>query len=95
MNLRFHHVLSDRDFPARTVDVSDGGLLMQIPATAPLQEGHVLRFPVGEQGLADVTRDDGATMEAKVIRVEHNQLLQTGKLSVGVEFERRHYFMAG
>lgn len=38
------HSPTGREYPARSVDVSQGGVLMLIPPTAPIQPGHAVRL---------------------------------------------------
>ena len=45
--LSVDHAPSRRAFPARSVDISQGGLLMLVPATAPVQAGHAIRLRFG------------------------------------------------
>ena len=52
-NLRFVHQPSERRLPARSIDISDGGMLMYVPATTPVKEGHMLMVT-----FSDVTRPE-------------------------------------
>jgi len=85
-SVQFHHAPSQRDFPGRCADISTGGMLLHVPATTPLQPGHSIRL-----SLASVTRPEFANLgdnpvDATVVRVDRQALLQAGHLAIGVRF---------
>ena len=49
--IRFYHLASRRELPARMLDLSRGGLSMLVPPSAPIREGESIRIlslpPVG------------------------------------------------
>ncbi len=80
-SLTLHHAASQRDFPARCLDVSDGGLLAAVPLTMPVrvaQEVEVSAFD--PQALGEPAR------RAVVVRVERDRLLRQGQLAVALNF---------
>ncbi len=93
--LRFHHQPSRRDYPARCVDASQGGLMMHAPARAPLKPGQVIRLTLsapagteeagGPPGLAGLAE---RPIDATIIRIDRQTLLKEGCLGVGVQFTR-------
>jgi c-di-GMP-binding flagellar brake protein YcgR len=93
--MRFHHVISDREYVGRTVDVSDGGLRMYVPAVAPLRTGQSIRLPLGEVGLPKLAPQGDRTLDARIVRVDRDGLAETGQVLVGVEFRRPFQFLAG
>ena len=85
-SIEFFHGPSRRDFPARCVDISEGGMLMYVPAKTPVQAGQPIRL-----NLQGVTRPDVGymaeePMDATVVRVDRQKLLSIGHVAVGVKF---------
>jgi len=85
--LTFRHAPTDREFPARGVDVSQGGLLMYAPATAPLQAGHRLRISIGQRDKPSAAPFAGRTVNGTVVRVDRHAFIEMGHVSVGVAFD--------
>ena len=83
--VHLHHQASRREFPARSVDVSEGGLLMYVPATTPVSVGQVVevRFEDPPAGTPC-----GQTVAGQVARVDRQKLLAMGYLAVGVQFQQ-------
>ena len=85
VRVEFHHDASGRDFPARCVDASRGGLLVYVPAATPVKAGDSLRV-----ALSDAPDEVGeGPLDATAIRVDRNQLLTAGHIAVGMEFKGR------
>jgi hypothetical protein len=83
--VRIWHELSCREFPARMVNVSRGGLLMSVPITAPVLEGHAVRL----RGLADAAGElvpAGEDISAVVVRVDRSAAIRKGRVMVAVRF---------
>jgi len=84
--VQLHHGPSSSDIPGRCVDISDSGMLMYVPVSAPVRSGQPIRLTLthikAEQykGLSD------RPLKAKIVRVQRQGLLLTGKLAIGVEF---------
>jgi c-di-GMP-binding flagellar brake protein YcgR len=85
MGARFEHGPSRRELPARTVNVSEGGTLMLVPATAPVTSGQTIRLhlpslPHPDLGHLAEPRD------ATVLRVDRRCLLRDGQVRMAVRF---------
>ena len=84
--VQFFHGPSGRYLPGRCVDISSGGLLMYVPAAAPVQPGHAIRLTLGAIGLPELAGLAGAPMEGTIVRVDRRALLAEGHIAVGVRF---------
>ena len=84
--VRFFHEPSSRDFPARCVNLSTGGLLMYVPAAAPVRPGQTVRLTLGQVDLPELAGLSAARVEAQIVRVDRNALLAEGHLAVAVRF---------
>jgi c-di-GMP-binding flagellar brake protein YcgR len=82
----FHHGPTQREFPARCVDISESGMLMYVPVTTPVKPGQSIRLTVAGPAPPEVASLEDRPLEATIVRVERHGLLITGKLVVGVEF---------
>jgi c-di-GMP-binding flagellar brake protein YcgR len=92
--VRLHHVPSDREYPARSVDVSDGGMLMYVPAIAPLALGHRIRICAGSSGNGEGPGRFEADLplaaqpvNGTIVRVDRGKLASIGQILVGVKFD--------
>lgn len=85
MNFRFHHDPSDRVFPARSVDVSAGGMLMNIPAVTPVQVGQPIHLNLHNPATQDSAH---AGIRAVIVRVDRAALLTRGYIAIAVQFEQ-------
>jgi c-di-GMP-binding flagellar brake protein YcgR len=86
IGVRFHHEPTGRDFPARCIDISAGGMLMYVPATTPVLPGQQIRID-----LTGVTGPDTAALAspdtpAEVVRVDRRKLIPLGRIAIGVKF---------
>lgn len=82
----FHHEQSGRTFAGRSVDISSGGMLMYIPASAPLKVGQSLTLKISKlpvDKLPDLTE---GPVQANVVRVDRHALLTLGHVAVGLKF---------
>lgn len=86
MGLRFHHPQSQREFPGRTVDISQSGLLMYVPARTPLKVGDALELNLGSMPRPEYATLGANPVQATVVRVARETLLATGQIAVGVKF---------
>lgn len=85
------HEPTGREFPARCVDVSRGGMLLAAPATAPLQAGHCVTLKIRPAAAADLPLDLAAVLQSRpmpadIVRVDRTGLTRTGHILVGVRF---------
>jgi c-di-GMP-binding flagellar brake protein YcgR len=86
-SVEFYHTASKRDFPGRSVDVSDGGMLMYVPATVPVHPGQVVRLNARSIHPGKVQRNGDGKVHAKIVRVDRQPLLTTGHIAVGMKFD--------
>lgn len=88
--VRFYHPSSGRQLPARSLNVSRGGMWMHVPADAPLREGETIRLEElpGPQGGRYTPAEGQPPLEATVLRVDRRELLTSGRVAVGVQFAR-------
>jgi hypothetical protein len=97
--IRFYHAASRRELPARTLNVSRGGLAMLVPSYVPVREGQsiqILSLPPldGEGPRGDGLEDDAGPrdlerpLDAAVLRVDRASILATGQVQLSVRFHR-------
>jgi c-di-GMP-binding flagellar brake protein YcgR len=93
--VRLHHGPSDREYPARSVDASDGGMLMHAPAIAPLGLGQRVRVSLASASVpqamgkfeSDLPQLAAGPVNATIVRVDRGKFLSTGQVVVGVKFD--------
>lgn len=85
-SVQFFHGPSRHDYPGRCRDLSDGGLLMYVPAASPVQPGHPIRLTVGSVSRPEFSRLSERPLDATIVRVDRDELLASGYLAVGVRF---------
>ena len=85
-SVQFYHAPSQRDFPGRCADISAGGMLMYVPATTPLQPGHSIRLSLASVNRPEFANLGDSPVEATIVRVDRQALLQAGHLAVGLRF---------
>ena len=86
MTIQFYHGQSRREYPARTVNVSNGGMLMYVPVSAPVAPGHTIRINLGSQPRPEFSGLGGGPRDATIVRVEREEIAEVGYLPVGVHF---------
>jgi hypothetical protein len=86
MGVQFYHPPSQRQFPARTVDISRTGTLMYVPATAPVQVGHAVRVNIPSIPHPEFAGIGPNPIDATVVRVDRKSLLPLGHVTVGIRF---------
>ena len=84
--VQFHHGPSGRDYPARSVDTSAGGLLMYVPVGTPVAPGQAIRLQLGSHSRPELAGVGAGPIEATVVRVDRQKVLSLGYLPVGVRF---------
>ena len=87
-SVEFYHGPSRRRFPARSADVSGGGMLMYVPAGTPVSVGESVRLTVGSGGRPEFAGLSDKPMEATIVRVERGGILGSGHLPIGIRFNR-------
>ena len=84
--VEFHHEPTDRDFPAKSVDISAGGMMMYLPATVPVQTGQLINVTVGSLDNPEFAGLD-ETIYGTITRVDREPLLATGNIAISVQFD--------
>ncbi len=82
--VEFHHEASGRDFTARGVDVSAGGMLMYVSAVTPVKPGQPIR--VKARGVTQTQPTAKGEVPAEIVRVDRYKLLSVGQVAIGVKF---------
>jgi hypothetical protein len=79
---------ANRFFNGKSVNVSRGGALISVPLTTPVHPGNEIEinFP-RTMTLAKQKGQYARIKNAKVVRVDRNQMLQDGTLGMAVQFE--------
>lgn len=93
--VRLHHGPSDREYPARSVDVSAGGMLMYVPAITPVGLGHRISIRTDSSAgpdapgkfECDLPRLGAQPVNATIVRVDRGKLVSTGQIVIGVQFD--------
>jgi len=85
-SVEFHHGPSQRNFPARCVDISAGGMLMYVPAATPVQPGHPVRLQMGAVSRPEFAGLADKPISATVVRVDRRSILSSGHLAIGLRF---------
>ena len=84
--VRLFHVPTGRYYPARSVDASEGGMLMYVPVTAPVAPGQAVQVHLEQVQRADLDYLPCEAVDATIVRVDRPRMLGTGHLPIGVEF---------
>jgi len=84
--MQFYHGPSRRDIPGRCVDISRGGLMMQVPMTSPVKAGDSLQVSLGAHNRPEFLSLSDKPLDASVVRVDRHPMLKSGTIAVGVKF---------
>jgi len=84
--MEFHHGPSRREVPARSVDISAGGIRMYVPPSAPVRPGQPVRMNMGAICRPEMIGMSRKSVNGTIVRVDRNGLTTTGCLSIGVRF---------
>ncbi len=84
--VQLYHEPSRRQYPARSVDISDGGMLMYVPASVPVASGHSVRVTIGSHSRPELAELSDRPLDATVVRVDRRKVLHLGHLPVGIRF---------
>lgn len=78
---------ANRFFNGKSVNVSKGGAFISVPMTTPVRAGHEIEvnFP-RTMSLAKQKGQYARIKNAKVLRVERQQMLQGGTIGIAVQF---------
>lgn len=85
-SVQFYHGQSQRDFPGRCVDISEGGMLMFLPASTPVQPGDSVRVTLGSVSRPEFSSLGERPIDGTVVRVDRKALLRLGQIVTGVRF---------
>ncbi|MBS3733924.1 MAG: PilZ domain-containing protein [Phycisphaerae bacterium] len=86
-SVTFHHGPSHRQFPARCVDVSAGGVKLHVPAATPVRPGQPIRLRVDGVYRPEFASLANQELPATIVRVDRIAMVRTGHLAVGVRFD--------
>ena len=84
--VQFYHGPSRREYPARSVDISHGGMLMYVPAGVPVARGQPIRLTIGSHGRPELAGLGNKPLDATIVRVDRKGMIELGHLPVGVRF---------
>ena len=87
-SVEFLHESSAQNYVGRRVDLSDGGLLMYVPARVPIQVGDVVRLKARAGGQPELADSGEPPLKATIVRVDRHSLLTMGHVAVGVKFDK-------
>lgn len=87
VSVTVHHLPSQRDFPARSVDASQGGMLLYLPAAAPMAPGQQVQVYIPSHQREELAELSERTLQAQVVRVDRQRLPALGYVPVGIKFE--------
>lgn len=78
---------ANRFFNGKSVNVSKGGAYISVPMTTPVRPGHEveINFP-RTMSLAKQKGQYARIKNAKVLRVERQQMLKAGSIGIAVQF---------
>jgi c-di-GMP-binding flagellar brake protein YcgR len=82
--IQFHHGPSKREVPARSVDVSETGMLMYVPATTPVRAGQSVY--VNMTTLGSKSSANAGPVHATIVRVDRGAMTSKGYLGIGLRF---------
>ena len=85
-SMQFHHGPSRRKVPARSVDISAGGIRMHVPVSAPVRAGQPVRMNMGAICRPEMIGMDRKSVNGTIVRVDRSGLTATGNLSIGIRF---------
>ncbi len=87
VKVQVEHLASHREFPARAIDASAGGMLMYVPAAAPVKVGQAISLAISDVNQPDLTGLAGQERSATIRRVDRRALISAGHLAIGVAFD--------
>ena len=85
-SVEFFHGPSQREFPARCVNISLGGLKMYVPAATPGRPGQAIRLAIDGVSRPEFAPLGRGSVDATIVRVDRQAMIQEGDLAVGVRF---------
>ena len=83
--VQFYHLPSKREYAARSVDVSAGGLLMYVPVGTPVAPGQAIEVTMPLQDRPELA-SLAVPIDATIVRVDRHKMVSLGCIPVGVSF---------
>jgi c-di-GMP-binding flagellar brake protein YcgR len=84
--VQFYHCPSRREVPARSVDISSGGILVYVPAGTPVAPGQPVQLRLGTHKRPEFALLSNRPLDGTIVRVDRNKMMSVGHLPVGVRF---------
>jgi len=84
--VEFYHGPSRRKYPARSMDVSNGGILMFVPVGTPVSPGQPVRLTLGTHDRPEFGKLGERPLDGTIVRVAREGMLDSDHLPVGVRF---------
>ncbi|MCD4699669.1 MAG: PilZ domain-containing protein [Phycisphaerae bacterium] len=86
ITVQFYHGPSQREYPARSVDVSNGGMLMYVPVGTPVSPGQPIHVTLGSHNRPEFAGLSEQPVDGTIVRVDRKKMLDIGHIPVGVRF---------
>lgn len=86
--VEFYHCPSRRQFPARSVDISGGGILVYVPTGTPVSPGQPIQLKLGAASRPEFARLSEHPLDGTIVRVDRRKILSVGHLPVGIRFSQ-------
>lgn len=86
MTVQFYHGPSRREYPARSVNISFGGMLMYVPVGTPVAAGQPIRMTLGSHDRPEFAGLSERPLDATIVRVDRKKIVEVGHVPVGVRF---------
>ncbi len=85
-SVQFYHGPSQREFPCRSADVSQGGVRMYVPAATPVRPGDSVRLALGSMSRPEFAALGDKPVDSTVVRVNRDAMIERGYIEVAVRF---------
>lgn len=86
--VQFYHCPSRREFPARSVDISAGGVLVYVPVGTPVALGQPIQLKLGTHSRPEFARLSDSPLDGTIVRVDRRRMLSVGHLPIGIRFSQ-------
>ena len=86
ITVQFYHGPTQREYPARSVDISSGGMLMYVPVGTPVSTGQPIRVTLGSHDRPEFSGLSERPVDATIVRVDRKKMMDVGHMPVGVRF---------
>lgn len=85
-SVQFYHGPTQHNYPGRCVDISEGGMMMYVPASAPVHTGQPIQLTVGCVNRPEFAGLSENPLDATIVRVNRQALVSMGHAAIGVRF---------